>query len=119
MNMEKVIWDSDDFDFYQSLSNKDKLIYITDMYSGFFNKFGDDEDDDYIDDVNEINEINNKHQILDTIKIECAKEEDLKETLNTIWLDGIIFKKISLIKSDKKIVCILRVMGQLPPISLS
>ena len=67
--MDNILWYEQDYDFYKTLSDKDKLVYITDMYSGFFQKLGDDEDDvvdeselienDNMEDTNEIISGNN------------------------------------------------------------
>jgi len=117
--MEEIIWNNDDFDFYQSLSNKDKLIYITDIYSGFFNNLGDDEDIEY-NDFNSLEEDELSDLLPDKmLKIISPINGDIEPILMKLLFDGFILKKYDLVKVDQMHVHRYEVIGKITPSSLN
>lgn len=132
--MDKVnleyFWDKNEYNFYKGLSAKDKLIYFSDMYSGFFDKLGDDEDiESELEGVNEssfdaINHHMETNHVSDTvlklIHIESNSEEfSLEQVLNKLWFDGFILKYLTKSKVKKTTYNTYIIIGQIPPLSLN
>ena len=132
--MDKVnleyFWDKNEYNFYKGLSAKDKLIYFSDMYSGFFDKLGDDEDiESESEGLNEssfhaINHHMETNPVSDTvlklIHIESNSEEfSLEQVPNKLWFDGFILKYLTNSKVKKTTYNTYIIVGQIPPLSLN
>jgi len=132
VNLESF-WDKNEYYFYKGLSARDKLIYFSDMYSGFFDKLGDDEDiESDLDNFRNANKSSfdaiNHHMetnpvsdtVLKLIHIESNSEEfSLQQALNKLWLDGFILKYLTSSKVKKTTYNTYIIIGQIPPMSLN
>lgn len=127
MDME-VFWNEQEYDFYKSLSPRDKLIYFSDMYSGFFEKLGDEEDiiefsDEDSLDADRLESLFSEYDTEDKnkkfIKIQCLQNEDITPVLLKLICDGFILKKSDVVRSPNGDTHRFIVIGQVPPTSLN
>jgi len=128
MDME-VFWNKQEYDFYKSLSPRDKLIYFSDMYSGFFEKLGNEEDDileSSEEDALEADRLESLFSDYDNddknrkfIKIQCLQNEDITPVLLKLFCDGFILKKSDVLRTPNGDTHRFIVIGQAPPTSLN
>lgn len=128
MDME-VFWNEQEYDFYKSLSPRDKLIYFSDMYSGFFEKLGSEEDDileSSEEDALEADRLESLFSDYDNddknrkfIKIQCLQNEDITPVLLKLFCDGFILKKSDVLRTPNGDTHRFIVIGQAPPTSLN
>ena len=128
MDME-VFWNEQEYDFYKSLSPRDKLIYFSDMYSGFFDKLGDEEDDileSSEEDALEADMLESLFSNYDKddenkrfIKIQSTSGEDITPVLVKLFCDGFILKKHDMVRTPNGDTHRFLVIGQGPPTSLN
>ena len=128
MDME-VFWNEQEYDFYKSLSPRDKLIYFSDMYSGFFEKLGNEEDDmleSSEEDALEADRLESLFSDYDNddknrkfIKIQCLQNEDITPVLLKLFCDGFILKKSDVLRTPNGDTHRFIVIGQSPPTSLN
>ena len=128
--MDNILWYEQDYDFYKTLSDKDKLVYITDMYSGFFQKLGDDEDDvvdeselienDNMEDTNEIISGNN---IVFELNMNNLNKDKLSVNMfiTRLSMNGLILSKnhetISTTPIKTSLLVTYDIIGKIPPLS--
>ena len=128
MDME-VFWNEQEYDFYKSLSPRDKLIYFSDMYSGFFEKLGNEEDDileSSEEDALEADRLESLFSDYDNddknrkfIKIQCLQNEDITPVLLKLFCDGFILKKSDVLRTPNGDTHRFIVIGQSPPTSFN
>lgn len=124
-----VFWNEQEYDFYKSLSPRDKLIYFSDMYSGFFEKLGNEEDDileSSEEDALEADRLESLFSDYDNddknrkfIKIQCLQNEDITPVLLKLFCDGFILKKSDVLRTPNGDTHRFIVIGQAPPTSLN
>jgi len=128
--MDDVLWHEQDYDFYKSLSDKDKLVYITDMYSGFFQKLGDDEDDivdesEFIDndEMDGDNEITPGNNIVFELNMNNLKRDKLSVNMfiTRLSMNGLILSKnhetVSTTPIKTTLLVTYDIIGKIPPLS--
>jgi len=126
----KIFWNEHEYDFYKSLSPRDKLIYFSDMYSGFFDKLGDDEEDNILESSTEdtsdgdrleslFSNYDNDDKTKRFIKIQSQKGEDITPVLTKLFCDGFILKKHDMVRTPNGDTHRFLVIGQGPPASLN
>jgi len=128
--MDDVLWHEQDYDFYKSLSDKDKLVYITDMYSGFFQKLGDDEDDivdesEFIDsdEMDGDDEITPGNNIVFELNMNNLKRDKLSVNtfITRLSMNGLILSKnhetVSTTPIKTTLLVTYDIIGKIPPLS--
>lgn len=128
--MDDVLWHEQDYDFYKSLSDKDKLVYITDMYSGFFQKLGDDEDDivdesEFIDsdEMDGDDEITPGNNIVFELNMNNLKRDKLSVNMfiTRLSMNGLILSKnhetVSTTPIKTTLLVTYDIIGKIPPLS--
>jgi len=128
--MDDILWHEQDYDFYKSLSDKDKLVYITDMYSGFFQKLGDDEDDivdesEFIDsdEMDGDDEITPGNNIVFELNMNNLKRDKLSVNtfITRLSMNGLILSKnhetVSTTPIKTTLLVTYDIIGKIPPLS--
>jgi hypothetical protein len=128
--MDNILWHEQDYDFYKTLSDKDKLVYITDMYSGFFQKLGDDEDDvvdesEFIDndEMDGDDEITPGNNIVFELNMNNLKRDKLSVNMfiTRLSMNGLILSKnhetVSTTPIKTSLLVTYDIIGKIPPLS--
>lgn len=128
--MDDILWHEQDYDFYKSLSDKDKLVYITDMYSGFFQKLGDDEDDvvdesEFIDndDMDDTDEIGPGNNVVFELNMNNLNRDKLSVNMfiTRLSMNGLILSKnhetVSSTPIKTSLLVTYDIIGKIPPLS--
>jgi hypothetical protein len=128
--MDDILWHEQDYDFYKSLSDKDKLVYITDMYSGFFQKLGDDEDDvvdesEFIDndDMDDTDEIGSGNNVVFELNMNNLNRDKLSVNMfiTRLSMNGLILSKnhetVSSTPIKTSLLVTYDIIGKIPPLS--
>lgn len=128
--MDNILWHEQDYDFYKTLSDKDKLVYITDMYSGFFQKLGDDEDDvvdesEFIDndEMDGDDEITPGNNIVFELNMNNLKRDKLSVNMfiTRLSMNGLILSKnhetVSTTPIKTTLLVTYDIIGKIPPLS--
>lgn len=128
--MDNILWHAQDYDFYKTLSDKDKLVYITDMYSGFFQKLGDDEDDvvdesEFIDndEMDGDDEITPGNNIVFELNMNNLKRDKLSVNMfiTRLSMNGLILSKnhetVSTTPIKTSLLVTYDIIGKIPPLS--
>ncbi len=128
--MDDILWHEQDYDFYKSLSDKDKLVYITDMYSGFFQKLGDDEDDvvdesEFIDndDMDDTDEIGSGNNVVFELNMNNLNRDTLSVNMfiTRLSMNGLILSKnhetVSSTPIKTSLLVTYDIIGKIPPLS--
>jgi len=115
--MDDILWHEQDYDFYKSLSDKDKLVYITDMYSGFFQKLGDDDEED--DEIENDDEITSGNNIVFELNLNSLVRDKLSLGifLTRLTMDGLIISKNHETPTKSKLLVTYDIIGKIPPLS--
>jgi hypothetical protein len=128
--MDDILWHEQDYDFYKSLSDKDKLVYITDMYSGFFQKLGDDADDvvdesEFIDndDMDDTDEIGPGNNVVFELNMNNLNRDKLSVNMfiTRLSMNGLILSKnhetVSSTPIKTSLLVTYNIIGKIPPLS--
>lgn len=128
--MDDILWHEQDYDFYKSLSDKDKLVYITDMYSGFFQKLGDDADDvvdesEFIDndDMDDTDEIGPGNNVVFELNMNNLNRDKLSVNMfiTRLSMNGLILSKnhetVSSTPIKTSLLVTYDIIGKIPPLS--
>jgi hypothetical protein len=127
--MDDILWYEQDYDFYKSLSDKDKLVYITDMYSGFFQRLGDDDDTvdggEFIDnnEMSDDADISIGKNIVFQLHMNSLERDRLAVNIfiTRLSMNGLILSKnhetISSAPIKPTLLITYDIIGKIPPIS--
>ena len=145
---ESIYWDEAEFNFFETLEDEDKLLYLYDLMIGEFaylpiheemerldaeeaelerlmnGEFGDDEEDDwdFERDRNAVKVEFIHGEVDDIIKLQGPTLEILLKVANDMQMNGMLLtdKKIEFTKYEPwNVILTYKVIGQSPPFSLN
>jgi len=127
--MDDKYWDSEEYDFFDSLDDDDKLLYIYELLSDYeIPEFDDELDDDYDydesvwDDDTQNPFSKNKLIIsgMDSIKLSGDKIDTITDIADMIMMNGVILRKSDTKQyDDGSVTLTYQIVGKSNPICLN
>lgn len=119
--MDDKYWDLQEYEFFDSLSNIEKLIYLYELMIDDYDYHDlDDEFDDEFDDDNDSNMDDKVINSMDSIKLTGEKIDTIKEVAEMIMMNGIILRSSDVSEvSDNLVSLSYNIIGKTKPICLN
>lgn len=128
--MDNTYWDSDEYDFFDSLDDEDKLLYIYELLSEYEIPEFDDELDDELDDEDEWGDNDDSQNPfskskliisgMDSIRLSGDKIDTITDIAFMIMMNGVILKNSDTKHYDDGSVSLTyKIVGKSNPICLN
>jgi hypothetical protein len=126
--MDDKYWDSEEYDFFNSLGDNEKLLYVYELLSDYviddYDFFEDEFDDEFDEELDgNYNELSKNKLIIssmDSIKLSGDKIDTIKEIAEIIMMNGLLMRvSDTAYFDDGSVLLTYNIIGKSYPICLN